>query len=204
MGALELDIRLTIVKHLVFEANGEYARSFCTPRKGEVWDFSFSTGYLFERKIKCLPLTFEPMIGFSSHHQFIKGFFLDLSASYHFLWKGPFVGLATFFPVNSKTQGFIEYQFHWKRFHSKFEARGDRGFHPIFNTNTDNAFGCQVTMSVISKKLLGVWSGGLLFEYKGFWANRSRRDHRREFLGIRHFDAHWNSFLVVSQLALEF
>lgn len=204
MGALELDIRLTLIKHLVFECNGEYARSLFSKRKGEVWDIYTSTGYRFERKIMCLPMSFEPLIGYSSHHQFIKGPFHHLSTSYNYLWKGPYVGLASYFPVNKKIEGFIEYQFHWKRFHSKFEGRGPGGFHSIFNTNTDNAFGCQVTMSAIYKQLLGVWSGGVLFEYKGFWANKSRRDHGREFFGIRHFDANWNSFLVVSQLSLEF
>lgn len=204
MGAVTADLRLVLEKQLVFEINGEYARSFLTPREGEVYDFYISSGYLFERKLQCVPVSFGPIIGYSTHHQFIKGghHFHRLHASYNLNWNGPFIGFASFYSVNSKIQAYFDYQFHWQRFRSNVIERGSRGFHSEFNTTTNKAFGNQVALQA-NYNLFANWYVGLQFEFKGFWATNSRRDHRHEDDRLHHFNANWNSYSIVSQLSFE-
>ena len=158
---------------------------------------------MFDSKLQSVPLSYGPIIGYSTHHQFIKGgHHHHLHASYNFNWNGPFVGFASFCSVTNKIQAYFDYQFHWQRFRSHIVERGHGGFHSVFNTTTKNAYGSQVALEAIYN-LFGNWYAGLQFEFKGFWANNSRRGHHQEDSRRHHFNANWNSYSVVSQLAFE-
>ncbi len=207
MGLIELDFFLLVDNHYLVNVSGDYARSFLSTRKGEVNDISGSLGYLFNLQCYChYPISFSPLLGYSSHHQRYKAQQHHFKNTYDLTWNGPWVGFAILYDFSKDIHTYFDYQFHWNKFHSKIGEKNDLE-HLSFHTNSNDAYCNQVTLA--ARKKIGNWFLGLRFEYKGFWTEKNHRKHRVNDEGIdslirRHSNIHVNTYYLASQIGYEF
>lgn len=212
IGLISVDLALLLEKKYLSKLNVDYGRSFLTPRQAEVYDVSFSIGYLLDYNCS---LSFSPLLGYSSHRQVYKAGSKSYHNHYKFIWNGPWIGFSEIYTMNCKVKLYLDYQFHLCKFNGSFATHKKETSsipNPSFisHRNTHNAFGNQLTLSgyyPVSEN----WIAGLQLELRGFWANKGNKKHCDQTLSraaCNTFHSHskvtWSSCSLTAQLGYKY
>ncbi|HEV8052292.1 MAG TPA: hypothetical protein VGP47_07350 [Parachlamydiaceae bacterium] len=184
--------------------------------RGNVYNLSGGLGYQFN--FDCYRVSFAPLAGYSYHQQRFKSrtyknqIISDVLApslvlahnNYKFRWSGPWVGFALAYQATCELQVYVDYYYHWARFHGTVKERF--AFFPgQFPTHlkSNRVYGNEFTVGT-TYTFCDYWYVGVKYDYKQFCGNKGKANEETSDFDSALRSLEWRSSTITLDIGYTF